>query len=584
MAFRSFGRQCLAAAWVTAAGFIGAAVAGVPFEKTLPEDCVAFVNVRDVAGLKSKSAETKMIQMWHDPAMKPFVDGVNVEFKKLLAELKSKSNVDVGEIAGYLSGQVVVALQMPKTIGPDSPPAVFILANVAGHEDAVKRTLEGFFAEGEKKGAVIRTMGDFTAIGPKDAKARKVLAYKITEGTLVMGNDTDLLGVVAKQLASGASSAFSDNSRFKAFRAKVGGEGDVELFVDLNKIIALAMTQAKGPQAAQMKKLGVESLQAAGISVAMGKDDFEVTQQIVLMKSGSSELFNLFNMPVKSMKPESWVPATCQSYFSFNWDVDLLYQTISKLVGENVPGGMETVNKQLAGPDPDNPLVNLKKDIFDALGNRLTMVSESAEEKGLPVSKSVMVWEMRNGDRFAALIEKLMGMAGGALPIQNKTVKGIKIYTFNAGEMIAAQNPNPDAPVPVGTIGFGVSKSQMYFATHVEVLDKVLQSDGASGLAESPAFRRVASKFPGQASLISFTGSEASMQSVWSMIKSGTIAKAADQMGNDDDAKPFANFLKAIDGKKLPEFEKIKKYLTPAGGYGIMDDAGLHLNFFSLKQ
>ena len=169
--------------------------------------------------------------------------------------------------------------------------------------------------------------------------------------------------------------------------------------------------------------------------------------------------------------------------------------------------------------------------------------------------------------------------------LQNKMVKGTKVYFFPLGDLLAAQMPDQNLPVGVGVVGFAITKTHFLLTTHVELLDKVLESEGKPGLAESPAYQKVAAKFPAETSLISYVRSDEQIRSLYNMVKSGQLAKALrTQMEQRDEISAFlGGIVDSLEGKNLPDFDVVKKYFQPSGAYGVMNDKGVKITSFGVK-
>ena len=99
-------------------------------------------------------------------------------------------------------------------------------------------------------------------------------------------------------------------------------------------------------------------------------------------------------------------------------------------------------------------------------------------------------------------------------------------------------------------------------------------------------YQRVASKFPAETSIITYSQTEVQQRAVWQMLKSGKFAQILSQAAQaDDDVNQYVGgLIQALNGSNLPEFDAVKKYLSsPTGSYGIMDEKGIYLMQFQLK-
>ena len=556
----------------------------VPFEQALPEDCIVFVNVANIAELKADAGRTRAMQLYQDPAMRPFVDPILKEVDRLVDRLHQEAGINVRELASLPTGQFAAGLRLHPA-NPDDPPYLFLLLDVSTNAPRVQSLLDQFSDRLEsQQGMSKRKEGEFTVLSKKQAKPRQQLCYTLKGGILAVGNDPESLGAVVSALEGGRRNALAGNGRFQAFREQAGGPGDIEIFVDISKIITVAVDKAPPQAAMGVTLLGLNAFQSAGISVSLVKGEYESMAQAALLTRGQSTLLNLLNMPSQALKPESWVPQDIASYASFTWDLDLFYDTLSGIVNGINPNLMEQIDRQLAQFPPDNPLITgIKSDVIGPLGNRLSVLTDLSESRGMPVSRVLLAWQLDNADKLRGTIDRLIGLAGGALPLQTKTVKGHTVYTFPLGELLATQAPDQDMPIPVGNVGLAVSKSHLLLATHVELLDKALNSSG-SGLAESRDYRRIASKFPGKTSGVFFARADQQAESTWKMVKSGQLTKLLRQLLSQGDAERiFGNLVDAVNGQNLPALDSVRTYLAPSGGYLLMDERGVRLVQFSLK-
>jgi hypothetical protein len=553
-------------------------VAAGEYEKSLPQECIFVVNIDDSAGLMARIRETSLGGLMRDPSMGPFVEGIKNEFGKLFEMAQQASGVDFKELLSVPSGQVLFAIRVhePK---PDDVPFFYFLANVGGKEEKVRGLFGRLETALEQRNMKKRSAGGLTIFSEGEPKPREQLCYSLQGPTLVMGNDPDALANVVSGLKSGARPSLAENERFRAFRERAGGAGDLEVFLDLSALMNIGAAQA-GPQAgAVIAMFGLNAIQSVGFSCSVGKGDFESQLQFMLNTRGQSQLFNLFRMPTKPLRPEEWVPQDVSGYSTFNWDVDLFYDTLSNIVNGVAPGALASADAAAAmiGGDPNNPVIrSIKDDLIGPLGNRITLLTDLVESEGLPASRILVAWELDNGEKIARILDALMNSFGPAVQAERKSVKGGTVHII----------PGPPIPgLPPMRFAFTATKRHLLFTTHVELLDKVLTAEGRPGLSESEDFRRLAGRFPAQVSGISYNRAEAEFRALWRMVKSGQLSQMLQAgLAQDPNAQAaLGGLVEAFNGKNLPEFDSIRKYVKSTGGYAVMDDQGLKLVSFSVK-
>lgn len=555
-----------------------------PFEKSLPADSLVFFNIANVSDLKTRVSETSLAHLFHDEAMKPFVDGLASEVQVLLDTVEQLTTISVNEMLSLPTGQVSLAVQLD-TENPNALPAIYFLADCKGKESSLKDIIGKITTFAEENGIAKEMVGDLTVYTAGDPAQRQQVCYGIKGSVLLLGNDPEGMGKVVASLDAGADESLGASEKFSAFRDRAGGTGQIELYVDLTKAIEYAADQGQPEFSMAVGMLGLNAFDSAGISIVFGEDDNDSCLQLLVNTRGTSPLFNLLKMPAKPIKPETWVPADTVGYTSFNWDVDTFYDTLVGMINAVQPGAMEQVEAMLAGPDPNNPLLNIKNDLIGPLGNRISVVTDYIVEDNTPNPRILLAWELENSAKLTELFDRLMALAGGALPLETKSVNGNTVYTFPLGDLVAAQMPEGQMPFKLGVFGFTITKTHLMLATHVELLDKCLNSSGG-GLAEAEHYKMLAAKMPAEVSLLGITRTDEEAKASWGYIKSGKLAELLRSgLEAQPDVGPYlSSIVDALDGSNLPEFEKVAKYFVPSGSYAIMDDKGIIYKSFVPKH
>lgn len=556
------------------------AVFAAPFEKALPKDSVVFVNMPNVSMLKTRISETSIAKLFQDEHMKKFVDNLTGEVRLLLDTAEQITNISVPEILSLPTGQVSVAVKVNPG-NPNGIPFVYFLADCKGKEDSLKEILGKISTALEENGISKEMVGDIAVYKAADQQ----VGYAVKGSVLAIGNDPESMAKVLENLGSGSDDSVGSSERFAAFRDRAGGTSQVEVFVDLSKAIEMASDLGQPEIATAVAMLGLNAFDSAGITVNFGEHENDEEIQILVSTKGSSPIFNLLKMPAKPIKPEPWVPEDVVSYISFNWDVDLFYTTLIEMVNAVQPGAMEQVEAMLAGPDPNSPLLNIKNDLIGPLGNRITLITDYVVEESTPNPRILIAWELENSAKLTELFDRLMALAGGALPLETKSVNGNTVYTFPLGDLVTAQLPEGQMPFKLGVFGFTITKTHLMLTTHVELLDKCL-NNSKGGLAESDAYKTLAAKMPAEVSMMGVSRGDEQARASWDYLKSGKLAETIRKaMESQAEVGAFlGGIIDALDGKELPEFEKVAKYFVPSGSYAIMDEKGVIYKSFTPKK
>ncbi len=555
-----------------------------PFENAVPEDTVLFVNLPNVALLKERSGETSLAKLFKDEAMKPFVDNLGGEVQLLLDTAEQITSISLVDILNLPTGQVSIAVR-PDAENSTALPYIYFLADCKGNEEKLKDIITKITTALEENGMSKEAVGDLSVYSIGDAASRQQVVLGTKGSILALGNDPESLNKVLAGIESGASESLGKSARFGAFRERAGGTGHFEVFSDLARTVEFASSLGQAEVSTAISMLGLNAFQSLGISILVGENDNDTSMQILVNTEGSSQVLNLFKMPTKPIKPEPWVPADVLSYGSFNWDVDLFYETLVGMVNAVYPGGMEQVEGMLAGPDPANPLLNLKNDLIGPLGNRITVITDYITEESKYNPRLLLAWELENSQKLTELFDRLMALAGGALPLETQNVNGNTVYTFPLGDLVEAQMGESQMPFKLGVFGFTITKTHLMLTTHVELLNKCLNTSGG-GLAESEAYKMIASKIPAEVSMIGLSRRDEEAKAAWEFVKTGKLAELIRKgMESQEEVGAFlGGIIDALDGSNLPEFDKVSKYFTPSGSYAIMDEKGIKYMGFTPKK
>ena len=313
-----------------------------------------------------------------------------------------------------------------------------------------------------------------------------------------------------------------------------------------------------------LPSLGVDKFKAIGGSIDFATEDFDtVSRVLIYVEQPQSGVMNIFNFPSKAQVPPNWVTASANGFAMINWDIAGAYAAIETLHDTfRGAGSLAQMMDELAEQD-EGPKIHIKKDLVDQLPGGLVVTSTSpanTEEGELPVEQYLIGLELKDEKEFGATVEKLVEFAKGL--ISSREFEGTKIY-----EITSTEEEGPFKPA------IAIGKQHLLLASNVEALEAILRSgDDQESLAKSESYQRIAKYFPEQTSTLSFQRSDTQMKAVYEAVKNGALDSV---MENNDEIQ--------VDFSKLPDFETLKKYLTPSGSYMRADERGWFLEGFSLK-
>ncbi|MES2790064.1 MAG: hypothetical protein V4719_10610 [Planctomycetota bacterium] len=566
----------------------------VPAERRLGTDVVAYLSIRNISELKAAWNNTQLGQLIRDKDLAPFLKQFEAPWAKLTEDFEKESGIPLQDILEVPHGEIAIAAQY--TVG--KPMAATGLLDFGDKRETVDKLLEKMnksLTDDEAKRSEEEIEGTQVVVytlpvaesedADDDDTAKKTkttpvtICYFIKDTTLVISSRTDALKAILTRWDGQHERIFADKQAFKYIREKCKGENaeavpHLTFYADpigLTKGL-MALGGADATQSAYvlglLPSLGLDKLKAFGGTFDMGTDDFDsISRALVYIEPPTSGVLNAFQFPAKNLTPPKWVPANVSTYGAINWDILAAYTTVETLYDTFLgQGALGKVVDNLATQE-DGPKIHIKKDIVDQLTGSITIVGTVPEDaEALSGERYLFGLELKEEAPVRQLLEKLADLDG--FPGKVREFEGEKIY-----EMPAAAEDDEEEGGKAYRPAMAITKKQLMFATHVQELEALLRSDAdRESLADSEAYKTVAKRFPEQTSSQSFQRSDAQLKMLYDALKGGALT----ELLSKDDFE--------LDISTLPEFEVLKKYFQPSGGYMIPDERGWFMVGFSLKS
>jgi hypothetical protein len=283
--------------------------------------------------------------------------------------------------------------------------------------------------------------------------------------------------------------------------------------------------------------------------------------------------------------PLHWVPATTASYQSISWDIDAAYNGVEEIGNAFQPGLLEAIEKQVGRPDGAH--LNLKEDLIRPLANRITVMTDfknrnsreasaSGDDDASPgVSRAVIAFTLHDQDGARGTLKKIVETT--TYSPKEREFQGTTIYEFDVPE-------TPDAPATgvTGPVCVAIAKGHLFIAAEPSLLEQILRGDG-KGLTTNGDFRAVMKHCPSRTSLLVYQEPAQALLPLYNLFKSPQLTTLISTKG-EEKVPDVSGPSDLIDTTKLPAFSVFAKYLTPVGGYGVMDEAGMTVSLFTLRK
>lgn len=562
----------------------------IPAERRLGTDVIAYLSIRNISEMKAAWGKTQLGQLIQDKDLAPFLKQFEAPWAKLTEDFDKEVGIPLSDIIEVPHGEFAIAV----VHSPGKQMGLVACMDFGEKKEVVEKLLEKMHkalteddkakrSEEEIDGTqvVVYTFPDESEDeGDDDDKAKKskstnALTYFIKDTHLVVGSRVEVLKNVLTRWDGQHERIFADKQVYKYLKEKCNGENaetapHMTFYIDPIGILkgGMAMSGVDSTQTAvvlgMLPSLGLDKLKAIGGTVDMGTEEFDtVSRALVYIEQPPSGVLNAFQFPVKDLTPPKWVSANVSTYGAVNWDVLAVYNTVETLY--DTFAGMGALGKMVddLAEQEDGPKIHIKNDFIDQVTGTITIVGNVPEQAEVLTGERYLIGiELKEEAALRKLMEKLSDLDG--FPGKVREFEGEKIFEMPAEEDDEKDNPFHPA--------VAIVKKQLMLATHVQELENTLRADAdKETLADSEAYKLIAKRFPEQTSSISFQRSDAQLKMIYEALKNGTLTEA---LGNDD----FQ-----LDTSTLPEFDVLKKYFQPSGGYMKPDERGWFMMGFSLK-
>jgi hypothetical protein len=294
--------------------------------------------------------------------------------------------------------------------------------------------------------------------------------------------------------------------------------------------------------------------------------------------------------------PQPWVPRDVATYTTGNIDLLNAFDNIGPLFNETIGRGNEGVwedTLKSLKEDPNGPQIDLRADLVEHLGQRLTMITDNQTPITPKSERLLFAIDVKDPARVAATIEKFFK---GDPAARRREEGGHIIWEIVEEEEIDLEPPRvehgdlpsltplepeeeeeperllPQAAVTVIQVGKG---GQLLVASHIDFLLKILEPRPVrETLGRAVDFRVVQAtlkKLGGEGEIgISFSRTDEEYRPTYELIRQGKMPQSRSLLGRlvNTLLQPAAGGdtrEQQIPGSKLPDFQVVRRYLGPSG-------------------
>ena len=500
----------------------------------------------------------------------------------------------------------------------------FILPELEENKEATRSTLEG--SGGAEKPAT-------DAAGAEKPAVREAF-YCLTGNLLAVTDDLEMMkGILGRELGKRDDCLANTKAfRFVLDRCRQDyGDGTPQMRWFIHPLGYAEAARAATPNAKRrkgksilevMRHQGIGAVQGVGGLVDFSAEGVELIHRTAIYAPPPYE---------KSMKmavlpngtdftPQPWVPRDIATYTTFYFDILNAYDNFAPLFDELFGQGEKGVWADVARGlerDPNGPHINLRRELFAHLGQRISVLTDYQLPITTTSERLLFTIEVKNSETVAAAIRKLFK--------NDPTAKRREINGHIIWEIVGDQTPTPTAP----EITFGdapavaparpfkknsdddeeeeeevrkrilphmavtVWKGNLVIASHIDFLLKVIAPEKKVEMLSDDADYKLVDaeiqKLNPKRCVRFFSRTDEEYRPTYELIRQNKMPESESMFarllnGLFGEGKKGVTRAQKIDGRELPDYQIVRRYLGPAGLQATSEPDGWFLRGFTLTK
>jgi hypothetical protein len=605
--------------------------ASPPADQVLPSTTRAMVSIPRVEEFREKFSETQLGKLAADPLMKPFAEDMRSQIQDRLVKNQFQLNLTWEDVVAACGGELALASIQPD--GDAKQHAAVLFIDVTGREEALARLLEESSKQLEARGAKRRVAdhgGTEVVIQDLPRQRGETAAVSVVRfvanDTLVVGDHEGVCLKILDRLKKGdVTETLSQLPRYQATMDRVKKEaGDMkpqaQWYIDPFGYAEVARASQKGPKKrrkdmlAILKSQGFGAVEAAGGYVHLATGEQEVLHRTFVYAPGSEGKESRFQLAARMLDfPNdadwtlpNWVPRELATLARFQLNVGPAFEH-SKTLVDAVAGDEGFFEALLTSlkDDPNGPKIDVRKDFVAHLNQRILVMSDHV----LPITpqseRLLVAIEVTDEEAVRETVRRTLLTDPSA---KKQEVAGVEVweiineksqeeedleFSVDVGDPLA-ETPEEEEEPHLPNSAVTVAKGHFMVSTHVDFLQRVLRDlEAEDHLPKSDDYQRVQTHLEklsaSSDSLRYFSRTDEEYQPAYELIRAGKMPESESLLGRvlnrlwgPEDKDVLRK--QRIDGSNLPEFEAIRAYLGPAGGYMRSEPNGWYVTGVLLNK
>lgn len=611
-------------------------------DRLLPETTVGYVMTKDTARLEADFDKTQIGQLLEDPSMQPFLETFRAQLRDTWFPAGKGIGVSWEDMEGVPGGETSLAIVHP---APEEA-SLALIVDVTGHRENAVKLLDKIWNHlteqqakredvivGSAKVAVFR-------LPPSEDRRVTTVAFFLEEDVLCVTDHEDVARQIVRRLTmpdeneSLASVAAYQHVSERCAADAGGGNPHIHWFIEPFGYVEarrLMDPKYKPPRQDMLKILqeqGFSSINGLGGVVELKTDRHEMLHRTALYAPGAADAVQEFPLAARmlmfpaegELNPPSWVPRELATYTGLNWDMKNAFEASSTLIDAIAEDKIFEDTLETLRTDPNAGEIDIRNDLIGNLGQNVVVLSDNVLDSDEELTKSertLFAASTHNPDGLAALIEKQMATDPDGVKIH--VIAGVRVW-----EVLPQEYDSPEVGVEFPGRRFdnyddefpddedrrpflkansvAVADGYLLVASHFDFLKRVLEGAGnGQQLSKSSDFQLVEAELkqlaeesggvpsPANWSVRTFSRTDEEHRLTYELLRQGKMPESESILGRllnslMGEEKDGIARAQQIDGSELPDYEIVRRYLGPAGIFGIVEEQGWFLKGFTLAK
>jgi hypothetical protein len=522
-----------------------------------------------------------------------------------------------------------------KVEGCPDPVIQFILPESEAEKEAGRSALQG--SEDADKAAADdgedKKAADSHEAPEKPAERRAF--YCLTGNLLAVTDNLEIMKGILGRALGGRKDSLANHKPFQVVIARCRkdyGDATPQMRWFIHPLGYAEAARVSTPDAKRRKgKSILEVMRHQGLGAVLGMGGFVdfssegyelVHRTAIYAPKPYKKSMKMAVLPNKTeFTPQPWVPGNIATYSTFYFDILNAFDNFGALFDELFGQGEEGVWLETVSgleTDPNGPHINLRKELFAHLGQRVSILTDYQ----LPITTSserlLFAIEVKDAQAVAKAMAKLFK--------NDPTVKRHELNGHVIWEIVGDQSPTPTAPT-IEMPKFGdapavaparpfrtrkksddeeeeepprllphaavtVWEGHLMIASHKDFLVKIVAPDKKPAwLGDEADYRMVGEeikKLDPQKCVRFFSRTDEEYRPTYELIRQNKMPESeslfARLLNNMFGQKKGVTRRQQIDGRELPDYKLVRRYLGPAGLQATGEPEGWFLKGFTLTK